>query len=137
MLKSKQPSSKSFLNVQQAVNDKLIVAKLQLFSFVADHFKLFLTAYQTDAPMIPFLYNDLKKLVVELLSLIVKTEIIEKSKNICNIDLENKENILPIKNINIGFAAEGTISKLICSDILNLSELQTFRRECLKFVVFT
>ena len=28
MLKSKQPSSKSFLNVQQAVNDKLIVAKL-------------------------------------------------------------------------------------------------------------
>ena len=65
----------------------MIVAKLQLFSFVADHFKLFLTAYQTDAPMIPFLYNDLKKLVVELLSLIVKTEIIEKSKNICNIYL--------------------------------------------------
>ena len=34
---SKQPSLKSFLKVQQAVNDKLIVAKLQFFSFIADH----------------------------------------------------------------------------------------------------
>ena len=34
---SKQPSWKSFLKVQKAVNDKLIVAKLQFFSFIGDH----------------------------------------------------------------------------------------------------
>ena len=39
----KQPSWKSFLKVQKAVNDKLIVAKLQFFSFIGDHFKPFLT----------------------------------------------------------------------------------------------
>ena len=121
MTKTKQPSSKSFLKVQKAVNDKLIVAKLQFFSFIADHFKLSLTVYQTDALMIAFSYRDLKKLLHELLSLIGKVDVIEKSKNICDIDLDNKENILPLKTVNIGFAAEGTISKLIASDMLNLS----------------
>ena len=67
----------------------------------------------------------------------VKAYAIEKSKNISDIDLDNKENILPLKTVNTGFAAEGTISKLIASDMLNLSEVKTFRRECIKFVAFT
>ena len=57
-----------------------------------------------------------------------KSDVTGKIKNICGIDLDNKENILPLKAVNIGFAAEGTISKLINSDILNLSEVKTFRR---------
>ena len=57
-----------------------------------------------------------------------KSDVTEKIKNICGIDLDNKENILPLKAVNIGFASEGTISKLINSDILNLSEVKTFRR---------
>ena len=73
----------------------------------------------------------------QLLSLIVKANVIEKSKNICGIDLDNNENILPLKTVNTGFAAEGTISKLIASDMLSLSEVKTFRREFIKFVVFT
>ena len=124
------------MKVQKADNDKLIVPKLQFFSFIADHFKLFLTVYQTNAPMIKFLYSDIKKPFHESLSLTVKVDVIEK-KNICDIDLVNKENILPLKTVNIGFAVEGTISKLIPSDMLNLSQVKTFRRECIKFVVFT
>ena len=67
MTKSKQTLLKSFLKVQKAVNHKLIVAKLQFFSSMANHFEPFLTVYQTDAPMIAFLYSDLKKLLLELL----------------------------------------------------------------------
>ena len=136
MAKCKQPS-KSFSQVQKAVSDKLIVAKLEFFSFIADHFKPFLTVYQVDAPMKAFLYSDFKKLLHQLFSLIVKANVMEKSKNICSIDLDNKENILPLKTVNTGFAAEGTISKFIASDMLSLSEGKTFRREFIKFVVFT
>ena len=128
---------KSFLKVQKAINDKLIVAKLQSFSFIADDFKSFLTVYQTDAPMIAFLCSDLRRLLHELLSLIVKADAIEKSKTICDIDLDNKKKILPLKTVNIGFEVEGTISKFTASDMLNLSEVKTFRRECIKFLVFT
>ena len=87
--------------------------------------------------MTGFLYSDLKKLLHELLSLIAEADVVEKSKNICDIDLDNKENILLLKTANGGFVAEGTISKLIASDTLNLSEGKTFRRECIKFVLFT
>ena len=116
---------------------KLIVPNFQFFSFIADHFKSFLTIYQSNAPMTGFLYSDLKKLLHELLSLIAEADVVEKSKNICDIDLDNKENILLLKTANGGFVAEGTISKLIASDTLNLSEGKTFRRECIKFVLFT
>ena len=61
--KSKQPYSKSFLNVQDAVYDVFSPAKFQFFSF--------LTFYQTDAPMIPYLYQDLKEVLLVLLSLLL------------------------------------------------------------------
>ena len=86
--------------------------------------------------MIAFSYSDLKKLLYELLSLIVKADAIEKCKTICDIDLDKKK-ILPLETVNIAFKAEGTISKLTASVMLNLSEVKTFRRECIKFLVFT
>ena len=87
--KSKRPSLKSFFESPKAVKDKLIAAKFQFFSFIADHFKPFLTGYQTDVLMILVLYSDLKKQLHELLSLIVKADVIDKIKNICNVNLNN------------------------------------------------
>ena len=58
--KSKQPYSKSFFKVQEAVNDKFILAKFHFFSFFGSIFKQFLTKYQTRWPMVPFVYDDLK-----------------------------------------------------------------------------
>ena len=57
--KSKQPSSKSFVNVQKAWDDIFSIGKFQYFSFIAGYFQPFLTAYQTVASMLPFLYGDL------------------------------------------------------------------------------
>ena len=47
LAKSKQPASKSFLKIQEAVNDKFAVAKFRFLSFVGSIFKPFLTKYQT------------------------------------------------------------------------------------------
>ena len=65
--KSKRPSSKSYSNVLSAVTDNLTPAELHLFSYVAGIFQPFLTKYQSDKPMIPFLYSDLLKLVKSVL----------------------------------------------------------------------
>ena len=72
--KSKQSTSKSFLKVQEAVNDKFAVAKFQFLSFVGSLFKPFLTKYQTSWPMHPYLYDDLKELIRNVLQLYVKYE---------------------------------------------------------------
>ena len=55
LLSSKQPKSKSFLNVQKTVKDKLIILKFEVFSFVASILEPYLLAFQTDKPMISFM----------------------------------------------------------------------------------
>ena len=62
--KSNWPSSKSYLAVKDSVGDPLFVDKLQFFSFVSNIVESFLKKYQTDQQMIPFLYCDLKCIVI-------------------------------------------------------------------------
>ena len=57
--KSKQPKCKSFENVKQAMEeDPFIVAELKFFSFICSLVEPYLTKYQTQKPMIPFMYFE-------------------------------------------------------------------------------
>ena len=56
MPKSKRSSSKSYFNVQESLDDELIIAKLQFFVYVAGIVESFLTAFQSDKPLIPYFY---------------------------------------------------------------------------------
>ena len=66
---SKQLSCKSFLSIQSAMN-KFVVSKLQFFRFVGSLFQPFLTVYQTDWPVLSFMYGDLIDMVKNLLQLL-------------------------------------------------------------------
>ena len=55
--KWKRSSPKSSEDLLTAVNDNLIPAKLQFFSFIASLFKPFLLKYQNEKPMLPFLHD--------------------------------------------------------------------------------
>ena len=78
--KSKQPKSKSYMNVKDVIGDVLYPAKLSFFSFVAGLMQPFLLHYQTDDPMIPFLHDDFFSLLFSLLQLIVTPDILDKIK---------------------------------------------------------
>ena len=54
--KYKQPSSKSYANVNAAVEDPMIPAKLTFFGFVAGILQPILMKYQSDKPMVPYMY---------------------------------------------------------------------------------
>ena len=56
--KHKWPSSKSYLIVQEAKRDNMILAKLHFFASFANLLNPFLTAYRTRDPVVPFLYDD-------------------------------------------------------------------------------
>ena len=70
--KSKQPKSKSFEAVKDAIDDVLHPAKLTFVSYFADLIQLFFTCYQSNKPMIPFLHDDIFNLVFSLLQIGVK-----------------------------------------------------------------
>ena len=52
---SKRPNSKSFLDLQSAINDLFTPPKLSFFSFVAEILQPFFVKYQTDDPMVLYL----------------------------------------------------------------------------------
>ena len=138
--KSKQPSCKSFLSVQFAVNDKYVVVKLQFFSFVASLFKTFLTAYQTDCPVLPFMYGDLIDMARNLLQLFMTLDVL----NLCTsgttlreLDLTKKDNILSPRKLIIGFATELTVTEMVRKDLVTDAEVSEFKKQCLKFLVAT
>ena len=91
--KSKQPKSKSFEAVKDAIDDVLYPAKLSFVSHFAGLIQPFLTCYQSDKPMIPFLHDDIFNLVFSLLQILVKTDKLQECETMSDlkkIDLGKK-----------------------------------------------
>jgi len=57
------PGTASFDTLEASAKDPLIMAKLQFYMAVTRTFSPFLTRYQTDEPVIPFLAKDLAELM--------------------------------------------------------------------------
>ena len=68
--KSKKPkNNNSFDTVVIHYQDLLITAKLHFFAFIASILKPFLVLFQTDNPMLPFMYDELSKVSRHLIAL--------------------------------------------------------------------
>ena len=75
-----------------------------------------------------------------MLQLYVKCEVIEKCKTASDhkqINLSEKSNIMSKSKLNIGRATDITIAKMKHQDIARKSELDTYRKECLSFLLST
>ena len=138
MPKSKRPSSKSYFNVQESLDDELIIAKLQFFVYVAGIVEPFLTAFQSDKPMIPYFYFYLKSIIKQLLGIIVEPKIIDScktGKQLKDIDLSDKKNLLSLEKMNLGFAVEHTIKSLKRLDAVSNLQVNEFKKSAQIFII--
>ena len=85
--KSKQPTCKSYDNLFDAMQDPFMISKLMFFSFICGLVEPYLKVFQSNCPMLPFIYSEVKSVIKSLLSLIIKSSVIEKSKTAT--DLKN------------------------------------------------
>ena len=135
LAKSKRPNSQSFHNVKKGIEDPLIVAKLCFLSFHAELLQPFLTAFQGDGPMLPFLCSSIKEVVVSLLGLIVKPKVIEEAQTSALVKLaQNEKNLVETKNGHLGFAAEIELQNPLKCGKVNQEQVLNLRRETLLFV---
>ena len=119
--KSQTPNSKRFLNLERAVNDLFTPAKLSFFSFIAGILQPFLITYQTDDPMVPYLYNDLFNIIKKVMSLIVKPDIMIKcisGADLKNVNLSNEDNFMKPKDTTPGFSTTPAIVDLRKKDLV-------------------
>lgn len=63
------PGTAPYDTVEAAQADPLISAKLQFFLAISRTFNPFLTKYQTDEPVLPFLAKDLSELIKVIITI--------------------------------------------------------------------
>ena len=133
--KSKQPKSKSYINLHDAVIDLFTPEKLNFFSCMATFFQSVLTLYQTDNPMVSFLYDDLMKLAKKIMPLIFKPDVVNPCTNVSairKIDFDNKDNFLKVKDMSLGFATEKCRSDLQKKDLTSKQQIAKFYNDSLE-----
>ena len=121
-----------------AVSDILMPPKLQFFCFIVGIMQLFLTKYQSDKPMIPYLYSNILELIKKLMQLTVKPDLSQKCESYLDfrqIDLDDKESVTKCKYMSIGFAARQSIQELRKNDEIRNSDVVALLSELTKFIV--
>ena len=103
--KSEQPKCQSYETVLEGTEDELSLTKLNFFGYIASLLQKILLTYQRDAPMIPFLFEDLLSTAKSLMSLIIKQDVLNRiinGRQLQKFDFTKKENFLPLKLTTIG-----------------------------------
>lgn len=126
----KAPTSKSYVTVKKLINDPLLSAQLAFFVTIANEFENFLRDYQTDAPLVPFLFSDLTSLYDSLMKRFLKKDAL-KEGNLLNVELDKSENFLELKKIDVGISALCSIKKAKTTE----SQVNAFYRDARKFLI--
>jgi hypothetical protein len=108
--KCKAPDTKSFATVRTHCEDLLLEAKLACFISISKIMEPFLRQYQTDNIMLPFICEDITKIVIALLNRFMKFEA-RTTLQLLQVNLA--ENHLDPKKVDVGFVAEEKVKSLL------------------------
>ena len=104
--KLSDPHTKSFDTVKSGCEDLLAEAKLHFSLTLAKQVKPFLTKYQSDNPLLPFLVSDLLDMLKSIISRFLTVEFAAQLKTctqLSKVDLRDRGHH---KLVDLGFAAE-------------------------------
>jgi len=85
------------------------------------------------------MYRELKSIIQNLLELVVKPSVLDAAKNLpqkwSEIDLEKEENLIPVKNLQLGLAVEEVLSDIRKKDHVNSKQVKEFLASARTFLV--
>ena len=128
------PKTKSFKNLQEHKTDVLIVAKLQFFKYVATILSPFLQRFQSNKPMAPFLGEELEKILKTVMSLFVKSSVMNKAdsvRQLLKIDVNKAENVVDYKSVVCGMAVKAELTLLQSSKKVSPHQVMEFKNACI------
>jgi len=77
--------------------------KLTAFLSIAKLFQPFLVSFQTDAPMCPFLYGELVKMMKSIMERFIKPDVLTNAMNLQSVDVTDDKNLCTYCKVDIGF----------------------------------
>ena len=92
--KVSKPNNKSYEVITECVQDKCFVAKLHFFKCIATQLQPFLSKYQTNRPMVPFLCDDLCQVIKALMRRFVKKDVLNAASDekLTKLDVTDSKN---------------------------------------------
>jgi len=131
--KLKDPHISSYDTVAAAQNDPLILAKFHFFMALSRTFTPFLTKYQTDIPMMPFLDKDLTDLVKSVLKRFIKKYHQEtSSERISKMDVTDKDIWVTHSQVDTGMGARSVVKELLRKKTASQLIVMDFHSDCIK-----
>lgn len=118
-------------NVITGITDPLMKPKLAFFKNVSADFEPFLTEFQSQKPLAPFLYDVLFQILKRLLKRFINRKTVDECSNarkLLKINLD--KNLLSPSNINIGVRA----ANLLKDKKINERMVLEFRKDCQTFL---
>lgn len=126
----KEPKSDSYELMKKSVKDKFIRAKLAFFKTIAAEVEPFLTAYQAEQPMVPYLYTDLHGIVISVMGRFVKEDVLEKTTSVCDVDVFKVDNLKRAKDVNIGHDTRSAFREM--EGGTTTKDVLLFKQDCLR-----
>ena len=114
---SKQPkNNSSYDTLKEHRHDKLMKLKFQAFRDVAHNMNLFLTVFQTDAPMIPFLSDTLESLMRRIMGYVVRGTVLDEAAipyQLMKIDVSfDSKSLLLVKDVKLPTATKAMLKQI-------------------------
>ena len=114
-----------------ALKDPLIRAKFNLVEYIAAKLNSFLRGFQTDQPMVPFLFHILKDIADTILQMYVLTDVRSKNdtlQKLLNLDVTDVN--IRKKKIDIGVGAKLVVAEYKKHKNFNQNTLDRFYKDC-------
>lgn len=127
------PKSEIYNFLKEFIRDKFLPTKLYFMLTISQELEKFLTKYQSNKPLLPFLHHDLYTMLRNLFKRVVKTKKMEKVRNandLLSINLNDEENLRSPAQVDLGFGATREIKKF-----KENAESLILKKECKKFII--
>jgi len=124
--------SGNFETMKQFLSDELLPAKLAFLQSVAMQLEPFLTLFQVEKLLLPFLHSEYYHLINSIAHRFVRKATMDKINNACHIselNVDDVNNLKKMRKVDIGFAAVNACKSMKEGAVL------TFRRECRQFFI--
>ncbi|XP_074658438.1 uncharacterized protein LOC141911339 isoform X1 [Tubulanus polymorphus] len=136
--KANIPTSKPYLYIKDLASSDMVLPRLHAYVSIAKTVTPFLTIYQTDRPMLPFLAEDIHNVLRLLMKRFIKSDIIREADTLTKlikIDTKKESNYCVHSKIDIGFIAEAKVKELIAVGKASQRQFLDLRMNTRKFLI--
>lgn len=130
-VKNAPPQSNNFLQIGPFLKDEFLLAKLQFMLTVSTELEPFLRFFQSNKPLLPFLYAQLMSMLKSIMKRFIIPGVLNSATNsyeLMHIDVKDKKNYIALHSIDVGFGAKAQLAGKNERDVLS------FLRDCRDFL---